>query len=190
MTDQRHTKEQILDIAEDFLRDRGYNGFSYKDISKSLGIRNASVHYYFPTKTDLGVAVIRRATARIESWAQSLESQGLGYAEKLDQLCFRFKTFVDHEQQVCLGGALQTDFKTIPDEMKKETCEFVSLMLGWLESLLADGREHGAFNFPGEPRDHALLIVASLQGAVQLVRATTASSFDSITKQIKLSVRQ
>ena len=27
------TKKQILDIAEDLLLDRGYNGFSYKDIS-------------------------------------------------------------------------------------------------------------------------------------------------------------
>lgn len=190
MTDQRHTKEQILDIAENFLRDRGYNGFSYKDVSKSLGIRNASVHYHFPTKTDLGVAIIRRATARIESWAQSLESQGLGHAEKLDQLCLRFKSFVECEQQVCLGGALQTDFKTIPDEMKKETREFASSILGWLEGLLQDGREKEVFNFPGEARDQALLIVAGLQGAVQLVRATTASSFDSITKQIKLSLGQ
>jgi TetR/AcrR family transcriptional repressor of nem operon len=188
MTDQRHTKEQILDIAENFLRDRGYNGFSYKDISISLGIRNASVHYHFPTKTDLGVAIIRRAIGRFESWAQSLESRGLGHSEKLDELCLRFKTFVDHEQQVCLGGALQTDFKTIPDEMQKETREFVSSMLGWLEGLLKDGRKQGVFKFPGKTRDQALLMAAGLQGAVQLVRATTPSSFDSIMRQMKLLV--
>jgi TetR/AcrR family transcriptional repressor of nem operon len=100
----------------------------------------------------------------------------------------RFKTFVDHEQQVCLGGALQTDFKTIPDEMQKETREFVSSMLGWLEGLLKDGRKQGVFKFPGKTRDQALLMAAGLQGAVQLVRATTPSSFDSIMRQMKLLV--
>jgi len=190
MADQGHTKEQILDIAENILRDRGYNGFSYKDISNLLGIRNASIHYHYPTKTDLGVAIIRRAMDRFENWTQSLESRNLGYPEKLTELCLRFKKFVDCHQQICLGGTLQTDFKTIPEEMQEETRQFVSSMLRWLESLLKDGREQGAFDFPGEARDQALLTAASLQGAVQLVRATTPSSFDSIMKQITLLVRR
>jgi TetR/AcrR family transcriptional regulator, transcriptional repressor for nem operon len=188
MTDQRHTKEQILDIAENILRDRGYNGFSYKDISNSLGIRNASVHYHYPTKTDLGVAIIRRAMNRFEDWAQSLENRNLGYSEKLNELCLRFKMFVDCQQQICLGGTLQTDFKTIPEEMQKETRQFVSSMLRWLENLLEEGRELGVFDFSGKARDQALLTAASLQGAVQLVRATEPSSFDSIMNQIKLLV--
>ncbi len=190
MADQRHTKKQILDIAENLLRDRGYNGFSYKDISSSLGIRNASVHYHYPTKTDLGVAIIRRATHRFENWAQSLVSRDLGCSEKLEEFCLIFKKFVDRQQQICLGGALETDFKTIPEEMQKETCEFVSFVLQWLENLLEDGKEQGAFNFPGKARDQALMTAASLQGAVQLVRATTTSSFDAIMKQIARSVHR
>jgi TetR/AcrR family transcriptional repressor of nem operon len=189
MADQRNTKEQILDIAENVLRDRGYNGFSYKDISNSLGIKNASIHYHYPTKTDLGVAIIRRSMNRFENWTQSLESRNLGYSEKLNEFCLRFRKFVDL-QQICLGGTLQTDFKTIPEEMQKETCQFVSSTLQWLENLLEDGREQGAFNFPGKARDQALMTAATLQGAVQLVRATTPSSFDSIMKQITLLVRR
>jgi len=54
------TRTQILDIAEQLARQRGFSGFSYRDISQPLGIRNAAVHYHFPTKADLGIALLER----------------------------------------------------------------------------------------------------------------------------------
>src|SRR5699024_11730842 len=41
-----------------FITTRGTNAFSYKDISKEIGIKTSSIHYYFPTKNDLIVAVL------------------------------------------------------------------------------------------------------------------------------------
>ena len=46
------TKDKILDLASNMLQEHGYNGFSYGHISKQLGVRNAAVHYHFPTKAD------------------------------------------------------------------------------------------------------------------------------------------
>ena len=133
------TKKQILDIAEDLLLDRGYNGFSYKDISGTLNIKNASIHYHFPKKTDLGVAIIQRAANRFQRWAKYIESKDLPYSKKLDEFCLIFKKFVEQKQQICLGGALETDFKTLPEEMQEETRIFISNTLQWLENFLAQG---------------------------------------------------
>ena len=55
MTD---TREQIMDRAAQLLMSRGYNGFSYRDISSHLGVKNAAVHYHFPVKADLAVALV------------------------------------------------------------------------------------------------------------------------------------
>ncbi len=44
------TNQQILYYARNFLQCRGYNGFSYKDISQKLGIKNAAIHNYYPKK--------------------------------------------------------------------------------------------------------------------------------------------
>jgi len=96
-----------------------------------------------------------------------------------------FKKFVEQKQQICLGGALETDFKTLPKEMQEETRRFISNTLQWLENFLAQGKKKGAFNSPGSAKDQALLIIASLQGAIQIVRVTTPTSFDSVVKQIK-----
>jgi AcrR family transcriptional regulator len=182
------TKKQILDIAEDLLLDRGYNGFSYKDISEALNIKNASIHYHFPKKPDLGVAIIQRAAHRFRAWANHIDSQDLACSKKLDEFCLIFKKFVEQKQQICLGGALETDFKTLPEEMKEETQRFISGTLKWLEKFLAAGKKEGSFIFPGAPKEQALLIVASLQGVIQLVRVTTPASFDAVAKQIKRQV--
>lgn len=179
------TKKLILDIAEDLLLDRGYNGFSYKDISTSLNIKNASIHYHFPAKTDLGVAIIQRATKRFEKWAGYIDGKDLPYSKKLDEFFLLFKRFVEQNQQICLGGALETDFKTLPEEMQEETRLFISGTLSWLENFLAQGRKKGDFNFPGTAKDQALLMIACVQGVIQIVRVTTPSSFDEAVKQIK-----
>ena len=181
---QIDTKKQILDTAENLLLDRGYNGFSYRDISRALNIKNASIHYHFPQKTDLGVAIIQRATKRFEKWAHLMESEEIRDSDRLTNYCLIFKKFVDHGQQICLGGALETDFKTLPQEMQKETCLFISTMHRWLENLLSEGRKKGEFKFTGLPKDHAFLISCGLQGAIQNVRVTAPSSFDSAMKEI------
>jgi TetR/AcrR family transcriptional regulator, transcriptional repressor for nem operon len=185
MNSKIDTKKQILDTAENLLLDRGYNGFSYGDISRALSIKNASIHYHYPQKTDLGVAIIQRAKNRFDKWADSMAGNGISYSKKLNGFFLIFKKYVECEQQVCLGGALETDFKTLPEEMQKETRVFISAVLRWLGKMLAEGRSKGEFKFEGMAKDQALLIMASLQGAIQIVRVTEPSCFDATIRQVK-----
>ena len=50
----------ILDVAERLAQTRGYNGFSYADIAAQLGVTRASLHYHFPSKAELGRALVER----------------------------------------------------------------------------------------------------------------------------------
>lgn len=184
MDEKMDTPKQILDVAEDLLLDRGYNGFSYRDISSALNIRNASIHYHFPRKTDLGVAIIRRAAQRFQKWATHIDGKDLPCSEKLDEFFLIFKRFVE-EKQICLGGVLQTDYETLPEEMQKEAQFLLSKTFQWLKNILAVGKKRGEFDFPGSAADQAVLTMASLQGAVQIVRVTSPASFDATVKQIK-----
>jgi TetR/AcrR family transcriptional repressor of nem operon len=182
---QGDTKEQILNIGEDLLLNLGYNGFSYKHISSALKIKNASIHYHFPQKSDLGVAIIKRARERFAAWTQSQKIQEATFSEKLDELFILFKEFLNAGGQVCLAGALETDFKTLPAEMQMETRAVLLDKLKWTTKLLKEGRDQGVFNYPGDPKNQALVILTSLQGALQTARATDESSFDAIAQQIK-----
>ncbi|WP_181919204.1 TetR/AcrR family transcriptional regulator [Alkalilimnicola ehrlichii] len=75
MVRSRNTRQQILVAAEDLLLTRGFQGFSYHHIAERLGVRNAAIHYYFPSKNDLGLALLRRHREHFRWWAWQLQKQ-------------------------------------------------------------------------------------------------------------------
>jgi len=58
------TADRILDSAQTLVQVRGYNGFSYADISAELSITKPSIHHHFPTKAALAEALIARYRER------------------------------------------------------------------------------------------------------------------------------
>ena len=183
-----NTKTQILDTAQHLLLEKGFNAFSYKDISSSLGIRNAAVHYHYPSKEDLGVAVIQRTRKNLKAAAGQLEDQNVDPWRKLDWF---FSIFASHLQksEVCFGGSLGTDFHAIPGKMQAEVQGLISEILTWLERLLQDGRNQGEFSFPGDPANKAFTVLAVVQGALQIARVTTSDQFNIAVNQLKGDLR-
>jgi AcrR family transcriptional regulator len=185
MSVQKDTKTEIIDLAEDLLLSRGFNGFSYANISSALKIKNAAIHYYFPAKADLGLAIIQRARERFANWAQNERMSGKSAKEKLEAFFRSYLRFLEAGQQVCLGGALETDFKTLPPEMQVQTKKFASDILAWMEGVLEEGREKRIFFYPGEAGDQAILVLSSLQGALQMTRAVGSSCLHLAMAQIR-----
>ncbi|MGE5775442.1 MAG: TetR/AcrR family transcriptional regulator, partial [Chloroflexota bacterium] len=66
-----NTKRAIMDLAEAFIQDKGFNGFSYAHISTELGVKNAAIHYHFPSKEALVCAVIQRYRDRFQLWVNN-----------------------------------------------------------------------------------------------------------------------
>ncbi len=190
MTPINDTKNQIIDLAESLLLQRGYNGFSYTHISSVLNVKNAAIHYHFPTKTELGLAIIQRARQQFESWTVHPRMTGMGFTKKLDSFCDIFRDFLKFEGHVCLGSALEHDFNTLPEKMQEETRAFIAVFLAWLEELLKEGREAGAFSLSGTPREQAVFVLAALQGASQMVRATDTTNLDMTIRLIKQSLNR
>jgi len=66
----RATRKRILDIAEKLILTRGYNGFSYQDISETIGIRKASIHYHYPLKENLVERYTRKQIVLFKMWSR------------------------------------------------------------------------------------------------------------------------
>ncbi len=190
MTPINDTKNQIIDLAESLLLQRGYNGFSYTHISSALNVKNAAIHYHFPTKTELGVAIIQRARQQFEKWTLHPRMGSMGFAKKLDAFCGIFRDFLKFEGHVCLGSALEHDFNTLPEKMQEEAKAFIADFLIWLEKLLKEGREAGSFSFSGTPKEQAVFVLAALQGASLMVRATDTIYLDMAIRRIKQSLKK
>ena len=46
----------ILHAARMLMMDRGFNGFSFRDVAADVGIKSASIHYHYATKAELAQA--------------------------------------------------------------------------------------------------------------------------------------
>jgi AcrR family transcriptional regulator len=183
-----NSKRTILNMAEDLLQYKGFNGFSYAHIASELGVKNAAIHYHFPTKEAMGCAVIKRYRDRFQLWINNTRVQNLAPEKKLDWF---FGIYTDgrvDEGKVCLVGSMEVEFHTIPEALQGEVEALHQELLDWLQDTLEEGRKSGVFQFHGESANKAALILSSLQGALQMARALGTKRFRDVVEQMKLDL--
>ena len=183
-----NSKRTIMNLAESLMQDKGFNGFSYANISSELGVKNAAIHYHFPTKEDLTIAVVNRYRERFKLWINNSRVTTLPHEGKLDWFLNIYTETRADKGKVCLVGAMETEFTSIPDKLQSEVQSLHKELLAWLEATLEEGRKDGAFQFKGNPADKAAQILSTLQGALQMARALGTKKFRDVIAQIKLDL--
>ncbi|MFT4048188.1 MAG: TetR/AcrR family transcriptional regulator [Solimonas sp.] len=185
---QPDTREAILVCAEKLLLQRGFNGFSYQHIATRLGLRPAAVHYHFPSKDDLGVALVRRYRDGFDGWVRELTFDGAAWL----RLKGYFSTYVTHleteDGRLCPGGVLGTESGTLSDAMRFEARLLMREIYAWLVLTLEEGRRDGSLRFDGDAYDKAVMIGSALQGGLQIARLAGASRFRQLLDQLELEL--
>jgi TetR/AcrR family transcriptional repressor of nem operon len=176
------TREAILKVAGNLLQTRGYNGFSYAHVAQALNVKTAAIHYHFPAKTDLGLAVVERYRERYRRWMK--DAQSLPAWEQLDGYFRIFEYFLSGNK-TCPAGVLQAEYQAIPEELRAQTRDVEREVHAWLTQVLEQGRAHGAFVFTGEPSDKARLIGAGVQGALQVARPMGKDAFHAVLRALR-----
>ena len=170
------TAEQILDLAETLIQTRGYSAFSYQDISTSLGITKASIHYHFASKTGLGVAVIDRYSERFgNALAAIAEDESQPAMAMLDCYIEPYLKFAKTEDKVCLSGALAGEMMALPPEIRERVDHFFKDHQAWLTTILTRGVKRKEFKLTATAAKTARFVFGALQGAL-LVKRTTGDA--------------
>ena len=180
-----NTRNQIIDKAFQLMLQRGLNGFSYRDISKPLGVKNAAIHYHFPNKMDLiktlieeNHQVLRKSTAEFMAYGGSARTQ-------LEQLF----SFVSHQcacgRPICMVGALAIDYDELSDDVKLANDQFMTDSISWLTQVLKTGLEQDEIQFKGNPETKAISILATIQGARQMARVHDTDWLEQMFGQIR-----
>ena len=162
----KSTADQLLDSAQEFIQQRGYNGFSYEDMARAVGIKKPSIHYHFPTKEDLGVRVIERYTERFGAELESIARRLAEPNRRLDAYIELFVATYGSSRQLCPCGILAAEATAIPERVALAVQEFFRLNMSWLTRLLDDGRRKDQFTFFGDANDQALILLSALEGAM------------------------
>ena len=182
------TRDQIIDQAFQLMLQRGLHGFSYRDISEPLGVKNAAIHYHFPNKMDLiktlideNHQVLRRSTSEFMAYGGPAMPQLEGlFAFTMNQCqCGR---------PVCMVGALAIDYDELNDEIKNANDRFMKDSVNWLTKVMETGREQGEFDYNGDPMSKAVSILAMIQGARQMARVHGLDYLEKIFDQIRIDL--
>jgi len=179
------TREQIMDRAAQLLMSRGFNGFSYRDISSHLGVKNAAVHYHFPAKTDLALALVDEYRKILRSGTSEFMAYGGSAVQQLEGF-FAFTNKQCHIGRcICPFGAFSVDYNELPEDLQKATRRFMDETIMWLTRVMEVGRDAGDFSFSGDARAKALTVLAGLQGARQLARIHGIEVLNDVVRQVR-----
>ncbi|MGQ0792495.1 MAG: TetR/AcrR family transcriptional regulator [Deltaproteobacteria bacterium] len=157
--------QRILDIAQELLQERGYNSFSYRDLSRQVGIKTSSIHYYFPTKERLAKALTVRYRERFQASLTAIDGQSGGAEEKFEIYLNLFLDGFRSCKKICLCSMLAADFANLPASVQDEIKGLFRDNEAWLAKLLQTGGERGAFKFEADCGALAKVIFAALEGA-------------------------
>ncbi len=148
------TKDQILDATERRIRDGGYGGFSFRDVAADVGIKSASVHHHFPTKTDLSAAVARRYTDRLIEAVQGVPDE-----KRIGEWRQIFRNALRQDGRMCLCGILGAESGALPEPVVAEAKRFFQLAT---KTIADKDTVH---------QDTGLRVFAALEGAMLMARA-------------------
>lgn len=165
------TAEKILDIAGRLVQSRGYNGFSYADISAELRIRNASVHYHFPTKTDLGRRLVARYRETFMAALAGLERESGDARRRLRRYVGLWIGVLQDRDRMCLCGIMSAEIATLPKSVRAELRRFFDENEAWLVRILNEGRKAGTLTLAAAPQIEARLLTMGLEGAMLVARS-------------------
>ncbi len=177
------TKQMIMDAARAMVQARGYNGLSFRELAKEVGVKSASIHYHFPTKGDLGAALARRyADEAIEIF------DGFLAASPDVEICVKkytdvFRSALSNNNRMCLCGIMAAEHDDLPPEVRVEVDRFTDVNVQWLVKLLSRGKSKAA---TAAVRRRALAIFAAVEGAQLVARGRSdISVYDEVINSYK-----
>ncbi|MDC0602821.1 TetR/AcrR family transcriptional regulator [Aliiglaciecola sp.] len=176
------TAEQIIDIAESMIRSNGYHSFSFREIASQVGIKSSSVHYHFPTKADLAVAVAKRYSDSFFARLDELSAQFEEPEVLINEYVNMFRAALTIDRKLCLCGMLGAEKAVLPPSVLPEVKGFFIRNLVWLSHVAVT---HGSNLSEDDIHQRASCLLASLEGA--LIIAQTLEDDESFENIASLS---
>ena len=184
------TKTALLDSAEDAARRRGYDGFSYGDLAKQVGIRKASIHHHFPTKADLALAILERYSATVLAQLAEIKAEHDTAAAQLDAYLQVYRDALKGGEMVCLCVSFSAGRDSLAPPILAQLMKFHEQSLLWLKAVFDLASTDATIAQPGRPIAEAAACLALVEGAQLMARAAaTTELYDMALTTLKARLR-
>lgn len=162
---------EIAACAQSLLATRGYNGFSYADISEAVRISKASIHFHFPSKAELVETVLRRYRAQGREGLAALEKQITDPLARLHAYTGYWESCIrDGTSPFCICAMLGSELSSIPASVADEVRGHFQDLAAWLAAVLEQGAAKGVFCLRTQPKAEAMALMATVHGGMLAAR--------------------
>ena len=165
------TKVQLLDSAEALARQRGFDGFSFADLEAAVGIRKASIHYHFPTKGDLSLALMSRYAEMFADRLHAITATHPTAGARLLAFIDLYRQAHEGGRSLCLCTALSVTQDALPQASRDALDQFHHGVSTWLAAVFRLALSDGTIRYVTDPQAEAAAALAQVEGAQVMARA-------------------
>jgi AcrR family transcriptional regulator len=153
----RRRSAEIMEAAARVFAERGYHGASTQDIADLLGIRQASLYYYFPSKEVALEHVCMQGVAGFFETEQAIATGPGTPREKLAGLIrAHIAPLLDRSHFV---RVFLTQRQFLPNPSRRRIGKFSRAIEAIFEQVIRQGIRSGEFRADADPRLSALAIL-------------------------------
>ena len=176
---------EIAQCAQTLLATRGYNGFSYADISEAVQISKASIHHHFPSKAELVQTVLRRYREQGREGLAALQKTVADPLERLHAYTGYWERCIrDGSSPFCICAMLGSELPAIPEAVAEEVRGHFLDLTGWLALVLEQGAAKGIFRLRTDAASEAMALMAVVHGGMLAARVHgDPGAFATVVKQ-------
>lgn len=162
----QNAKESILAAAKAVAQAHGYAGINFRDLATQVGIKAASIYYYFPSKAELATAVAARYWQDAESFLNTLLDESPSPIAALRRYPETFRWALVDDNRMCLCSFMGAETDDLPEAVLKEVRTFADVNVAWLSKVLVAAKVVP----PKDSQRRARAIFAAVAGAQLLAR--------------------
>lgn len=161
------TQKSIIEKADHLLRSNGYSAVNLQTIALELGIKKASIFYYYPSKDALIIDVIKRFSFRFEKW--KLLHSNKSPEEQFFLFTQSYKELSDHARKACPLGQISSDIHRLDQGIQIAFHELYQSLKSYLIFILPQLQK-----FQNISSHHSemfsVFILSALSGALKIAK--------------------
>jgi TetR/AcrR family transcriptional repressor of nem operon len=162
-------RDRVVAAARELLHKQGYRGSSMEQIAATAGVSKSNVYYHFPTKEDVGIAVLESHRGDFEAVVLStLLCRDVPATDRLHSMLSLLAGQRTVAQLGCPFGNLAAEMSEHSERLRCYLSGMFESMTERLATVVAEAQASGAVRSDITPRTAAALMVQTAQG-VQLI---------------------
>jgi TetR/AcrR family transcriptional repressor of nem operon len=187
MTKGEQTRRKIIEAAAPIFNKRGYEGSSLSDLMAATGLKKGGIYRHFASKEELA------AEAFDYTWETAWNTRSLHVDENangIDKLKQLIANFIEHRPPIAGGCPILNTAIDADDGNPVLRAHVAKALRSWLSRLqviVEQAQERGIARPGVEPKAVAILMVASLEGALMMSRL---QHNDEALRRVQLHLNQ